>query len=75
MYAIIYVSGTERRTVPLDDLGRDLTDRDPHDRLLRRFGEGEALLPDGVPTLDATSVSVDVCPAAWPLQPSRQSAS
>jgi hypothetical protein len=72
MYAIIYVSGTERRTVPLDDLGRDLTDRDPHDRALR--AEREALRADTLPTLDATSVSVEVCPAAWPLHSSRSQA-
>ena len=57
MYAYIYVTGDEGRAVPLDDLAADLTDRSPHDRALRG---GEPLLPEALPTLDATSVSVDV---------------
>ena len=28
MDALYFISGTERRSVPLDDIGRDLTDRD-----------------------------------------------
>lgn len=71
MDAIYFISGTERRSVPLDDIGRDLTDRDHNDRALRAARERMG----HVPTCVAMSTSVGDEPAAWPLHDKTQSAS
>ena len=71
MDAIYFISGTERRSVPLDDIGRDLTDRDHNDRALRAARERMG----HVPTCVAMSTSVGDEPAAWPCQASCQAQS